>query len=59
MAKIDTSDFRTGMVIEVDDELYAIVDYQHVKPGKGGAFVRTKMKGVVSEKTIEKIFRYF
>lgn len=57
MAKIDTSDFRTGMVIEVDNALYSIVEYQHVKPGKGGAFVRTKLKGVESEKTIEKTFR--
>lgn len=57
MAKISTSDFRTGMVIEVDGELYSIVDYQHVKPGKGGAFLRTKLKGVVSDKTIEKTFR--
>ena len=57
MGKISTSDFRTGMVIEVDDELYSIVDYQHVKPGKGGAFLKTKLKGVVNEKTIEKTFR--
>lgn len=57
MAKIDTSDFRTGMVIEVENALYSIVDYQHVKPGKGGAFIRTKLKGVVNEKTIEKTFR--
>ncbi len=55
MAKVSTSDFRTGMVIEVDNELYSIVDYQHVKPGKGGAFIRTKLKGVVNEKTIEKL----
>lgn len=45
------------MVIEVDNELYSIVDYQHVKPGKGGAFLRTKLKGVVNEKNIEKTFR--
>lgn len=57
MAKIDTSDFRAGMVIEVDNELYTIIDYQHVKPGKGGAFIRTKLKGVVNEKTIEKTYR--
>ncbi|MDX1618531.1 MAG: elongation factor P [Balneolaceae bacterium] len=57
MAKIDTSDFRTGMVIDVENELYSIVDYQHVKPGKGGAFIRTKLKGVVNDKTIEKTFR--
>ncbi len=57
MGKISTSDFRTGMVIEIDSELYSIVDYQHVKPGKGGAFIRTKLKGVVNDKTIEKTFR--
>lgn len=57
MAKISTSQFRPGMVIELDNELYSIVDFQHVKPGKGGAFVRTKLKGVVNEKTIEKTFR--
>ena len=57
MAKVSTSDFRTGMVIEVDNDLYSITDYQHVKPGKGGAFIRTKLKGVVNEKTIEKTFR--
>lgn len=57
MGKISTSDFRTGMVIDLDGELYSIIDFQHVKPGKGGAFVRTKLKGVVNEKTIEKTFR--
>lgn len=57
MSKISTAEFRPGMVIEVDNELYSIVDFQHVKPGKGGAFVRTKLKGVVNEKTIEKTFR--
>lgn len=57
MAKVSTSNFRTGMVIEIDNELYSIVDYQHVKPGKGGAFIRTKLKGVVNEKNIEKKFR--
>lgn len=45
------------MVIEIDNDLYSIVDYQHVKPGKGGAFLRTKLKGVVNEKNIEKKFR--
>lgn len=57
MGKVSTSNFRTGMVIDVDNELYSIVDYQHVKPGKGGAFIRTKLKGVVNEKNIEKTFR--
>jgi len=57
MAKIDTSDFRPGLNILVEDEIYSIVDFQHVKPGKGGAFVRTKLKGVENEKNIEKTFR--
>lgn len=57
MAKVSTSEFRTGMVIRVDNDLYSIVDYQHVKPGKGGAFLRTKLKGVVNDKNIEKKFR--
>lgn len=57
MAKVSTSNFRTGMVIELENELYSIVDYQHVKPGKGGAFIRTKLKGVVNDKNIEKKFR--
>ncbi|MEX0647871.1 MAG: elongation factor P [Balneolaceae bacterium] len=57
MAKIDTSDFRTGMNILVDGEIYTIVDFQHVKPGKGGAFVRTKLKGVENDKNIDKTFR--
>lgn len=57
MSKISTSDFRTGMNILVDGEIYNIVDFQHVKPGKGGAFVRTKLKGVVNEKNIEKTYR--
>jgi len=57
MAKVSTSNFRTGMVIELENELYSIVDYQHVKPGKGGAFLRTKLKGVVNDKNIEKKFR--
>lgn len=57
MSKVSTSDFRTGLNILVDGEIYTIVDFQHVKPGKGGAFVRTKLKGVVNEKNIDKTFR--
>lgn len=57
MAKVSTSNFRTGMVIKIKNDLYSIVDYQHVKPGKGGAFLRTKLKGVVNGKNIEKKFR--
>lgn len=57
MTKVDTSEFRTGLNIIVDDEIYSIVEYQHVKPGKGGAFIRTKLKGVENDKNIEKTFR--
>jgi elongation factor P len=57
MTKISTSEFRTGMVIDLEGEYYSITDYQHVKPGKGGAFIRTKLKGVVNDKTLEKTFR--
>lgn len=53
----DTSDFRTGMVLELDDELWSIVNFQHVKPGKGGAFVRTKLKNVLTGYVQEKTFR--
>ncbi len=57
MAKVNTSDFRNGMNIRLDDEIYTIVEFQHVKPGKGGAFVRTKLKGVENDKNIDKTFR--
>lgn len=43
-----TADFRTGMVLSIDGDLYQLVYFQHVKPGKGGAFVRTKLKNVQS-----------
>lgn len=52
-----TADFRNGMTIELDGELFAITYFQHVKPGKGGAFVRTKLKNVLSGAVIEKTFR--
>ncbi len=52
-----TADFRNGMVIELDGDLFSITYFQHVKPGKGGAFVRTKLKNVLSGAVIEKTFR--
>lgn len=52
-----TADFRNGMTIRLGGELYAITYFQHVKPGKGGAFVRTKLKKVLSGGVIEKTFR--
>jgi len=53
----DTSQFRRGLKIEFKDEPYAIVEFQHVKPGKGGAFVRTKLKNLISGKVLEQTFR--
>ncbi len=52
-----TSDFRPGLVIELDGELLSIVDYQHVKPGKGGAFLKTRLKNVKTGHLVEKSFR--
>lgn len=57
MAKVSTSDFRNGLNIILDGEIYTITEFQHVKPGKGPAFVRTKLKGVENEKNIDKTFR--
>ncbi|MBV7295382.1 elongation factor P [Corynebacterium sp. TAE3-ERU12] len=51
-----TSDFKNGLVLKIDNKLQQIVEFQHVKPGKGPAFVRTKLKDVVSGKTIDKTF---
>jgi elongation factor P len=51
-----TADFRNGLCIEYNDELYTIVQFQHVKPGKGAAFVRTKLKSLKSGRVIENTF---
>lgn len=53
---ISTSDFRTGITIEIDGNVWQVVDFQHVKPGKGAAFVRTKMKNVRSGAVVERTF---
>ena len=52
-----TADFRNGMVIEIDGDLWSITYFQHVKPGKGGAFVRTKLKNVLSGSVVDKTYR--
>jgi elongation factor P len=52
-----TSDFKKGLKIELDGAPYVIVDFQHVKPGKGGAFVRTKLKNLLSGKVLDQTFR--
>ncbi len=51
-----TADFRNGLCIEFNNDLYTIVEFQHVKPGKGGAFVRTKLKSLTTGKVIENTF---
>jgi len=52
-----TADFRNGMALVLDGELYWLVEFLHVKPGKGGAFVRTKLKNVKSGRVLDKTFR--
>lgn len=52
-----TSDFRKGLKIEMGGEPYLMVDFQHVKPGKGGAFVRTRLKSLVTGNVIDQTFR--
>ena len=52
-----TADFRNGLVLEIDGHLYQMVYFQHVKPGKGGAFVRTKLRKVRTGQQVEKTFR--
>jgi elongation factor P len=55
--QVSTNDFRKGLKIELDGAPYVIVDFQHVKPGKGGAFVRTKLKHLKLGTVIDKTFR--
>jgi elongation factor P len=55
--QVSTNDFRKGMKIELDGAPYSIVDFQHVKPGKGGAFVRTKLKHLRLGSVIDRTFR--
>jgi len=52
----DTTDIKNGQVIKIDGQLFTIIDFQHVKPGKGGAFVRTKMRNVMSGKVLDKTY---
>ncbi len=52
-----TADLRNGLTIEFKNDLYQVVEFQHVKPGKGGAFVRTKLKNVITGRVIEQTFR--
>jgi elongation factor P len=51
-----TNDLKNGLVLRIDGQLWAVVEFQHVKPGKGGAFVRTKLKNVLSGKVVDRTF---
>ncbi|HQR79938.1 MAG TPA: elongation factor P [Actinomycetota bacterium] len=51
-----TNDLKNGMVLKLDGQLWSVVEFQHVKPGKGGAFVRTKLKNVLSGRVLDKTF---
>ena len=51
-----TNDLKNGLVLNLDGQLWTVVEFQHVKPGKGGAFVRTKLKNVLSGKVVDKTF---
>ena len=52
-----TAEFKKGLKIEIDGVPYTIVDFQHVKPGKGGAFVRTKLKNLLNGRVVDQTFR--
>ena len=51
-----TNDLKNGMTLDLDGQLWTVIDFQHVKPGKGGAFVRTKLRNVLTGKVVEKTF---
>lgn len=54
---VSVNDFKTGLTIEVDGDIYTVLDFQHVKPGKGAAFVRSKLRNLRNGNTVEKTFR--
>ena len=53
---VNTNDFRRGMTLDLDGQLYQVVEFQHVKPGKGGAFIRTKLRNVRSGGVVDRTF---
>ena len=53
---ISSNDFKTGLTIQIDNDIFSVVEFQHVKPGKGSAFVRTKLKNVKTGAVIERRF---
>ena len=54
---VNVNDFKVGMTIQYDGNIYSVLDFQHVKPGKGAAFVRTKLKNIKNGGVVEKTFR--
>lgn len=54
---INVNDFKTGLTVEVDGDIFTVLDFQHVKPGKGAAFVRSKLKNLRNGNTVERTFR--
>ena len=54
---ISVNDFKTGLTIEVDNDIFTVLDFQHVKPGKGAAFVRSKLKNLRNGNIVERTFR--
>ena len=54
---VAAGDFKNGITVEIDGNIYQILEFQHVKPGKGAAFVRTKLKNIISGGVVEKTFR--
>ena len=57
MPVISSNDFRNGITLKIEDGLFTVIDFQHVKPGKGGAFVRTKLRNARSGAVIERTYR--
>src|ERR1700677_1316544 len=54
---VSTNDLKNGMTLDLPEGLYSVVEFQHVKPGKGGAFVRTKLKSLKSGSVVERTYR--
>ncbi|MCR5221428.1 MAG: elongation factor P [Lachnospiraceae bacterium] len=54
---ISAGDFRNGLTVEIDGAVFQIIEFQHVKPGKGAAFVRTKLRNIINGGVVEKTFR--
>ncbi|MDF2869766.1 MAG: translation elongation factor [Anaerocolumna sp.] len=54
---VSAGDFRNGLTIELDNNVYQVIEFQHVKPGKGAAFVRTKLRNIKNGGVIERTFR--